>query len=56
MEPTWRALFIAAAIIVWLIGAFRPEHGRFALTSTQLACVGWALFAFPFLYDAVADI
>lgn len=57
MLPEWRAFFITLAILCWLIGAFKAaEGGRFQRFSPiQLACVGWALFAFPFLWDAASE-
>lgn len=55
MDPRWQALFYGLAIICWLVGAVKAEHdSRVPVTAFTLACVGWALFAFPFLWDAAA--
>lgn len=54
MDPKWQAIFFALAILCWLFGAFQPTRNSPRFTSLQLACLGWAFFAFPFAWDAAS--
>lgn len=49
LDPTVRMLFLAAAVILFVLAAFGYQRGK-----VSFLAAGLAAFAFPFFWDALA--
>jgi uncharacterized membrane protein YqjE len=49
LDPTWRMIFFAAALVLFVLGAVGYSWGKLSLVSA-----GLAFFTFPFFWDALA--
>jgi hypothetical protein len=51
MDPTIKMLFYAAAVALFVLAAIGFERGR-----VSFVAAGLATFAFPFFWDALAEV
>jgi hypothetical protein len=49
LDPTVRMIFLAVAVILFVLAAFGYERGK-----VSFVAAGLAAFAFPFFWDALA--
>jgi len=51
MDPTIRMLFLAAALVLFVIAAIGYQRGK-----VSFVAAGLAAFTFPFFWDALAEV
>ena len=51
LDPTLRMIILAVAVVLFALAAFGYERGR-----VSFVAAGLALFAFPFFWDALAQV
>jgi hypothetical protein len=51
MDPTIKMLLFGAAVVLFVLAAIGYERGR-----TSFVAAGLALFAFPYFWDALAQM
>jgi hypothetical protein len=51
LDPTIRMIFLAIAVILFLLAAFGYSRGK-----VSFMALGLAAFAFPFFWDALAAV
>lgn len=53
MDETWQFIFYLSAVAIWLLCWLKqPVRLIEKWDILRLACLGWALFGFPFVWNA----